>query len=282
MHVLVVFGLLINIITRLVGAIVAFDMYSKTKDVRHFLQLSGWILLFISAFLPYFITLTEDLFVANFFLVANLVFLNLGLYLLITGLSIYFASYNRDLLVLVLCTILFIPFLLFFLLDFSAAISISVIFQFVIIIIFLYVFHSNRREIRDFLQYSYGLIVVLMVFLIVYIIILAYLRLNGYDYGLYLSNDVYAIIANYGGIAMVTLLGIIVFLHLEQGIYHKQSNILKDDYSHKIGNILQIIMGAGSIINDESLSKEDTTSKADLILKKANEAGELIKQIRNM
>jgi hypothetical protein len=121
-----------------------------------------------------------------------------------------------------------------------------------------------------------------MLFLIGYILILSYLRLNGYDYGLYMSDDVYAIMANYGGIAMVTLLGIMVFLHLEQGIYHKQRNILKDDYSHKIGNILQIIMGAGSIISDESLSKEGTNDKANLILKKANEAGELIKQIRKM
>jgi hypothetical protein len=265
-----------------VGAIVAFDMYSKTKDIRHFLQLSGWVLLFISAFLPLFITITEDLFVANFFLVANLVFLNLGLYLLITGLSIYFTSYNRNLLLLVIGIILFVPFVLFFLLDFSIAITTSVIFQFVIIIIFLYVFYSNRREIREFLKYSYGLIVVLMVFLVGYIVILAFLRLNGYDYGLYLSSDIYAIMANYGGIASVTLLGIIVFLHLEQGIYHKQSNILKDDYSHKIGNILQIIMGAGSLIGDDSLSKEETADKTNLILKKANEAGELIKQIRKM
>jgi hypothetical protein len=121
-----------------------------------------------------------------------------------------------------------------------------------------------------------------MVVLIVYILVLAYLRINGYEYGLFTSRDVYAIMANYGGIAMVTLVGIIIFLHLEQGIYHKQGSILKDDYSHKIGNILQIIMGAGSIITDESFSKEETTDKANLILKKANEAGELIKQIRKM
>jgi hypothetical protein len=41
-------------------------------------------------------------------------------------------------------------------------------------------------------------------------------------------------------------------------------------------------MGAGSLIGDDSLSKEETADKTNLILKKANEAGELIKQIRKM
>ncbi|OLS26418.1 MAG: hypothetical protein HeimC3_09680 [Candidatus Heimdallarchaeota archaeon LC_3] len=97
-----------------------------------------------------------------------------------------------------------------------------------------------------------------------------------------MNNDVVAIWANYGIIALLTMLGIMVFLHLEQGIYHKQHNILKDDYSHKIGNILQIIMGAGSLITDSFLNKEDISDKAQLIVKKADEAGELIKEIRKM
>ena len=102
MHVLVVFGLLINILTRLIGAIVALDLYSKTRDVRHFLQLSGWSLLVVSSIFPYIVILTDDLFLINFFLISNLVFLDLGLYLLITGLSLYFTHYRRGLLLIVM------------------------------------------------------------------------------------------------------------------------------------------------------------------------------------
>jgi hypothetical protein len=72
-----------------------------------------------------------------------------------------------------------------------------------------------------------------------------------------------------------------LFLHLEQGIYFKKKNLLTDDYSHKIGNILQIIMGAGTTIKAESDSSEINTA-TDLILERTNEAGELIKKIREM
>ena len=53
MHTLVVFGLIINIISRFIGAIVSYDMFSKTKDKRHLLQVIGWIFLLISGFLPF-------------------------------------------------------------------------------------------------------------------------------------------------------------------------------------------------------------------------------------
>ena len=41
-------------------------------------------------------------------------------------------------------------------------------------------------------------------------------------------------------------------------------------------------MGAGSIIADDSISENANHDKAKLILKKATEAGELIKEIRKM
>jgi hypothetical protein len=72
-----------------------------------------------------------------------------------------------------------------------------------------------------------------------------------------------------------------VFLHLEQGIFLKKQNLLKDDYSHKIGNILQIIVGAGTTIKAFSDSAE-VKSSTDLILQRSEEAGELIKRIREM
>jgi hypothetical protein len=79
----------------------------------------------------------------------------------------------------------------------------------------------------------------------------------------------------------VTLLGLMVFLHLEQGMYLKKENLLKDNYSHKIGNILQIIVGAGATIKARSDSK-DVNSSIDLILERSEEAGELINKIREM
>ncbi len=283
MHVLVVFGLVVNIISRLIGVIVSFDMYSKTKESRHFLQLMGWIFLLISAFPPFGTTLTQDLLIVNLFLITNVVCLNIGLYLLITGLSMYFTIYSRNIVGSGLLMIIIVPISVFILLDVSIAVNVSVFIQFLIIMIFLTLVYSNRKEIRNILQYSYGLIVLLMIFLIGFLIVYVYVitLVPDYTYGLYMSTDIIAIMAYYASVAMVTLLGLMVFLHLEQGIYLKKKNLLTDDYSHKIGNILQIIMGAGTTIKASSDSSEVNTT-ADLILERSEEAGELIKKIREM
>ncbi len=283
MHILVIFGLIFNFISRFIGAIVTLDMFSKSKERRHFLQLLGWIFLLNSAISPFGTTLTQDLFISNLFLITNVVSLNIGLFLLITGLSMYFITYPRNIVVGMLIIIIIIPIFVFILLDVLIAINISVFFQFLIILIFLTIVYSNRKEIKNILQYSYGLIVLLMIFLTSYVIVNVYIitSVSDYTYGLYMSTDIIAIIAYYASVAMVTLLGLMVFLHLEQGIFLKKKNLLTDDYSHKIGNILQIIMGAGSTIKAYSESKEVNVA-TDLILERSEEAGELIKKIRKM
>jgi hypothetical protein len=278
-----VFGLLVNLIARSIGGIVSFDMYSKTKESRHFLQLLGWIFLFIAGLLPFCITLTEDLSVIRLIRVLDGISLNIGLFLLITGLALYFITFPRNLIGSILVTIIVVPILAFIFLDVLIASNISVFIQFLIIMVFLVLVYSNRKEIKVILQYSYGLIVLLTLFLVGYVIVYIYVitRVPDHNYGLYLSTDVVAVMVYYAAVAMVTLLGLMLFLHLEQGIYFKKKNLLKDDYSHKIGNILQIIMGAGTTIKAESDSSEINTS-TDLILERTTEAGELIKKIREM
>jgi hypothetical protein len=278
-----VFGLLVNLIARSIGGIVSFDMYSKTKESRHFLQLLGWIFLFIAGLLPFCITLTEDLSVIRLIRVLDGISLNIGLFMLITGLALYFITFPRNLIGSILVTIIVVPILAFIFLDVLIASNISVFIQFLIIMVFLVLVYSNRKEIKVILQYSYGLIVLLTLFLVGYVIVYIYVitRVPDHNYGLYLSTDVVAVMVYYAAVAMVTLLGLMLFLHLEQGIYFKKKNLLKDDYSHKIGNILQIIMGAGTTIKAESDSSEINTS-TDLILERTTEAGELIKKIREM
>ncbi|MHA2112254.1 MAG: hypothetical protein ACW98W_12290, partial [Candidatus Hodarchaeales archaeon] len=209
--------------------------------------------------------------------------LNIGLYLLITGLSIYFIHYPKNIIVGALIMIIGIPIFGYMLLDVFIAINISVFFQFLIIMIFLSLVYSNRKEIKIILQYSYGLILLLTIFLIGYVLVYVFILTSvpDYNYGLYMSTESTAIIAYYTSVVAVTLLGLMVFLHLEQGIFLKKQNLLKDDYSHKIGNILQIIVGAGTTIKAFSDSAE-VKSSTDLILQRSEEAGELIKRIREM
>jgi len=82
--------------------------------------------------------------------------------------------------------------------------------------------------------------------------------------------------------SLVTLIGVIIFLYLEQGILVEQKKRLKDDYSHRIGNLLQMITMAGSSIKSHSEDKKLINSRSDLIIEKVSEAGELVNEIRNM
>ena len=283
MHILVVFGLIANTISRIIGTIVSMDMYSKTRERRHLLQVLGWIALSVSGFLPFGIILTEDLFIVNLFRLSSIIFIDIGVYLLISGLSMYFVSYPRNMVVGGFITTIVAPMLAFILFDGYIAISISVFIQFLIMLAFLILVYSNLNEIKNILQYSYGMIVFLTMFLIFYIVVYVYVIafVPDYNYGLYTSTDSIAIMAYYTAAIMVTLLGLLVFLHLEQGIYLKKKNLLRDAYSHKIGNILQIIMGAGSTIKAYSNANE-VNENTDLILERTEEAGELIKKIREM
>ncbi|WP_455464831.1 hypothetical protein [Candidatus Hodarchaeum mangrovi] len=199
MHALVTFGLIVNLIARFIGIIVSFDMYSKTKENRHFLQLLGWIFLLVSVFLPFGISLTQDLFIINLLRILNVITLNIGLFLLITGLSIYFIEYPRNMVISSLVVIILAPIIAFILLDILIAINISIIFQFLIIMVFLTLVYSNRKEIKNILQYSYGLIVILMVFLVGYVVVNVYIitRVPDYNYGLYMSSTLLLLLHQY-------------------------------------------------------------------------------------
>ena len=195
----------------------------------------------------------------------------------------YFTTFSRNFIASVLLIIVMIPITAFMVSDVLIAINISVFFQFSIIMIFISLVYSNRIEIRVILKYSYGLMMLLMLFLIGYVLVFIYVLTSvpDYSYGLYMSTESTAIMAYYTTVLAVTLLGLLVFLHLEQGIFLKKQNILTDDYSHRIGNILQIIVGASTTIQAFSDSTE-IKSSTDLILERSEEAGELIKKIREM
>jgi hypothetical protein len=257
-------------------------MYYKTKEKRHFLQFAGWLFLIISGLTPFGLILTLDIFLINSIRLLNVVCLNIGLFLLTTGLTMYFRPYARNTIIGSLVIIIIVP-LLISLIDVSIAVNISVIIEFLLIAVFIIGVNFNRKKIKDLLKYSYELIILLTVLLIAFVVVYVFviIRAPEYHHGLYMSTDVIAIIAYYSAVATVTLLGLMVFSHIEQTIYLKKKDQLKDDYSHKIGNILQVIMGAGTA-NKSITNQHEADENTDLILEKTEEAGELLKKIRDM
>lgn len=285
MHILVIFGLIIYIICRFVGVVISIDMYYKSRNNRHFMQLAGWIALLFSASIPFGLSFTQSFFIADFIYIISGILLNIGLYLLLSGFSLYFRKFNRNRIIIFIFVALIIPILTLIFFDLNIAGSISTVFQIAIIINFLTSIYTNLNDFKKLLQYSYALIVILLISIFIYfistIVVSTLMRSHGHYYGIYISNDIIPIITNFSSASMLTLVGIILFLHLEHGINLQQNFLLKDDYSHKIGNILQVIMGAGTNLSRES-DPEKIKTNSDIILRKSEEAGELVKEIRKI
>ena len=73
------------------------------------------------------------------------------------------------------------------------------------------------------------------------------------------------------------MLMIIFFIHLEHNISIKKSAILKDHYSHDLGNIIQIIIGEVEVI-----SMDNDSEDLQVINQKCVEAAEHIRNIRKL
>jgi hypothetical protein len=131
---------------------------------------------------------------------------------------------------------------------------------------------------RKTLKYIYILIFIILAFFP-----LAYLALvNNEIYGFYYSTNDFLTMLNYLDGMAFTIVIIIIFTQFEFSISDNQRNQLKDNYSHDLGNLIQIIHGATYLvkeqIKDQRLS-ENNVEKIELNLGKTSD---LIKKIRNL
>ena len=108
------------------------------------------------------------------------------------------------------------------------------------------------------------------------------LTVEDYSYGLYYSTNILVIISNCTVGIFFTILIIVLFIHLERGIASKDKYHLTDKYSHNIGNTLQIIVSVASIIEMRGTLDDSEMHNLHLIQEKWNEAGELLKEIREL
>ena len=78
----------------------------------------------------------------------------------------------------------------------------------------------------------------------------------------------------------LTLLVLVLTIHLEYSLSNIKKFKMKDDYSHKLGNILQMILNSAEL-HKRTPAKSDQ-SVNELIIEKCREAKFLITEIREL
>lgn len=106
--------------------------------------------------------------------------------------------------------------------------------------------------------------------------------LQGYSYGLYDVSDEFIIFLNYIPPISATFMIIIFLIHIDYSNSTILKNKLKDQYSHDLGNILQVVLGIGDLLKLKEAVEESERENLNLLKMKSKEASKLINEIRKL
>jgi signal transduction histidine kinase len=216
------------------------------------------------------------------FIVLNALTAVLGRMLIFVGLVSYFVELHTKLNFALFLTPILFSFIGFAFNGSSGAIALSVYSLFAFYLSLIIILFAKRVKIRELFGKSTKFIFITQVFIISFIPIAILSFLNNESYGFYNSTNNFLVMLNYFSGIGFTLSIIVIFIHLEYSINLRQKNQLKDNYSHDLGNIIQIINGAIFILESQSNLNEKNKANLEIVQKNSNKASELIKMIRNL
>jgi hypothetical protein len=283
MNDLAFFSVLILTLLRFTGVFISVDFLlikGKKNQKTFYLFTLGWVCWIIGSFLSLLSLMSEGIsFKIEFIVLHDIAILLGALYMILAMLS-YF-RYIQKTEVLIGTSLGFIlPLLTFFIFDYYIA-EIVIILLYVGLFIYL-IFNSwiERHNLRLYINNSikwFHLTILLSFF---YAIFLIFMAVNGEITGLSILDDP-ILITNYSLLSMaITLLVLILTTHLECSLSNIQKYKMKDNYSHKLGNLLQMILNSAEV-NNSFQTKGDPVLN-DLIIEKCHEANFLITEIREL
>ena len=172
--------------------------------------------------------------------------------------------------------------LLFLITDYVVTIAFCALFMNLLFFSTFVIPPIKKKSFKKFMGRSiiwyYASLLTLSIFFPVSIII----ALQGYRYGLYNADDPVLITFNYLPIMITSILFIILLVHLEYTTSSRQQLELKDNYSHDLGNILQVISSAFELIEMKGRPESETSELRELLKDKLNEAAKQIRDIREL
>ncbi|MFX1283687.1 MAG: hypothetical protein ACFFB5_08530 [Promethearchaeota archaeon] len=284
MNLLSFYNLILLTIIRIIGLALSIEFLINLKKKRFIAPVFGWICWVVTGFLPIIADNLTTGFLNEILLLMNAILSAEGLILIFMGILSYFRFVPGKIMFLVTLFYMIFPLTIYGLFGETFALPFAVAMIFISYVAISLMILLKGKEInttiRGGAKWLYLTIISVICYLILSIILM--LSIEDYSYGLYYSTNILAIISNYTMGILLTILIIVLFIHLERGIAYMDKDQLKDKYSHNIGNILQIIISAASIIEMRGTLDESEKPNILLIQEKCNEAGELIKEIREL
>ena len=284
MQEVVLFGLFLMIFIRTIGLYISISFYLQFRKTRYLNLILGWGSWVITGFLP---ILSEFFFenqveVSQFLQILNVTLATLGLFLVISGILVYFTQIIQEKDVFLISLILGLgPFLLWWILGSSLAVRITGNSMIFLYILTVSIGIKKRKEVTKFLGYSipilYGVAFFILLYILSYLLIL--IPRGEITYGLYNSNDLLSIIIHYFFGVGVTFLLLLLIIQIEQGIAFADNFLLKDRYSHDLGNLIQVILTTTELVEGQS---SISSPENELIQASCLKAGKLIAEIRKL
>ncbi len=242
----------------------------------------GWLFWILGILFPIFSNLVENIYLKEFLLVLNGFLATLGTFLILWGFLKYFMTVSFKKMVSLIIIFIISAVLFFLFTDYTVTITFCALFMNLILISTFVIPPIKKKSFKKFMGRSiiwyYASLLTLSIFFPVSIII----ALQGYRYGLYNADDPVLITFNYLPIMITSILFIILLVHLEYTTSSRQQLELKDNYSHDLGNILQVISSAFELIEMKGRSESETSELGELLKDKLNEAAKQIRDIREL
>ncbi|UCE12548.1 MAG: hypothetical protein JSV04_10165 [Candidatus Heimdallarchaeota archaeon] len=284
MNILAFYNLIVLTMIRVLGLSLSIEFFINQRKKRFIAPIAGWSCWVITGFIAIIADNippgvgSEILFILNAILGAE------GLVLIVMGILSYFRFVPGRIMFIISLVYLIFPLIFYSLFGDVLALSLAMTLNFatyvVISLLVIYKGKEIHQTIRGGVKWVYITLITVFIYILVSFILI--FSVEDYTYGLYYSSDNFAIMSNYLVGILLTILIIVILIHLERGIADEGKTQLKDRYSHDIGNILQIIVTAASVIEMKGELDDLDKPNLNLIQAKCNEAGELIKEIREL
>jgi len=282
MNDLVLLSLIILIFVRVIGLGIAIDFLNGTKAGKFKFLTLGWLFWILGSLSPIFSNLVENVYLKEFLLVLNVFLITLGAIFYLWGFLKYFMTVSFKKMVSLIIIFIISTVLFFFITDYAVTIAFCALFINFLLICTLVIPPIKKKSFTKYMgrsiiwYYASGLTIIL--FFPVSIII----NLQGYGYELYNANDPVLIMFNYIPTIVISIFLIILLVHLEYTTSSRKQLDLKDNYSHDLGNILQVISSAFELIEMKGRSESETSELGELLKNKLNEAAKQIRDIREL
>jgi len=282
MNDLVLLSIIIIIFIRVMGLGISIDFLNGTRAEKFKFLTLGWLFWILGALAPIVSNLVENIYLKEFLLVLNAFLASLGTIFILWGFFKYFMTVSFKKMVSLIIIFIIIVVLFFLITDYTVVITFCALFMNLILISTYVIPPIKKKSFKKFMGRSiiwyYASVLMLSLFFPVSIII----ALQGEGYGLYSADDPVLIMFNYIPIITTSILFIILLVHLEYTTSSRKQLELKDNYSHDLGNILQVISSAFELIEMKGRSESEASELGELLKDKLDEAAKQIREIREL